>query len=154
MSDSCMNHIENHWKALTSSTNDYFNKGNFEKALSGYKDAFYRAEVLNSRITDCIRLKIPFVQVYIISCNNLANTYEELGKHEEAENMFKRVVYYLLHLAGNTTLNIEDIQPELKRAAVTYIHFTEKTNKTKAKKEKLFTLLKEKLLEKKNITIN
>ncbi|MBV8327366.1 tetratricopeptide repeat protein [Chryseobacterium sp.] len=154
MSDTCMNHIENHWKALTISTNDYFNKGNFEKALAGYKDAFYRAEILNSHIPDCTRLNIPFVQVYIISCNNLANTYEELGKNEEAENMLKRVIYYLLHLAGNSILNTDQIQPELKKAAVTYIHFTEKKNKGKVKQEKLFTLLKEQLLEKKNISIN
>jgi tetratricopeptide (TPR) repeat protein len=147
MSDTCMNHIEKHWQALTVSSNELFNKGNFEKALSGYKDALYRAEVLNNNISDCIRLIIPFVQVYIISCNNLANTYEELGKKEEAENLLKRVVYYLLHLAANKELNIDELQSELKRATLAYVQFTEKNNIVKSKQEKLFTVLKEQLLQ-------
>ncbi|WP_422090736.1 tetratricopeptide repeat protein [Tenacibaculum ovolyticum] len=147
MSDTCMNHIEKHWKALTISSNEFFNKGNFEKALSGYKDALYRAEVLNNNILDCIRLKTPFVQVYIISCNNLANTYDELGNKEEAENLLKRVVYYLLHLAANKKFNIDELQLELKRATLAYVNFIEKNNIVKSKQEKLFTVLKEQLLE-------
>ena len=147
MSDTCINHIEKHWQALTGSSNELFNKGNLKKALLGYKDAMYRAEVLNNNIEDCIRLKIPFVQVYIISCNNLANTYEDLGKKEEAENLLKRVVYYLLHLADNKALNIDEIQSELKRATLAYVHFSEKNNLEKRKQEKLFTVLKEQLLQ-------
>lgn len=154
MSDTCMNHIENHWKVLTTSTNEYFNKGKYEKALTGYKNAFYRAEVLNGHIPDCVRLKIPFIQVYIISCNNLAYTYEKLLKYEEAENMLKRVVYYLLHLAGNNTVNINEIQPELKRATLAYIKFAEKTDSGKIKHEMLFRILKEQLLEKRDIKLN
>ena len=50
MSDTCMNHIEKYWQALTVANNELFNKGDFEKALSGYKDALYRAEVLLSLI--------------------------------------------------------------------------------------------------------
>ena len=147
MSDTCMNHIEKYWKALTVSSNELFNKGDFEKALSGYKDALYRAEVLNNNISDCIRLKTPFVQVYIISCNNMANTYEEIGKKEEAENMLKRVVYYLLHLVANKKLNLDELQSELKRATLAYVHFTEKNNLVKSKQEKLYTVLKEQLLQ-------
>lgn len=146
MSDTCMNHIEKYWQTLTVSSNEFFKKRNFNKALSGYKDALYRAEVLNNNISDCIRLKTSFVQVYIISCNNLANTYEELGMKEEAESLLKRVVYYLLHLATNKKLNIGELQSELKRAMLTYVHFTEK-NDIKSEQAKLFTVLKEQLLE-------
>ena len=147
MSDTCMNHIERHWQALTVSTNELFNKGDFEKALSGYKNALYRAEVLNNNISECIRLKTPFVQVYIISCNNLANTYEELGNKEDAENLLKRVVYYLLHLTANKELNIDELQSELKRATLAYVNFLEKNDIVKSTQEKLFTVLKEQLLE-------
>ncbi|WP_243832716.1 tetratricopeptide repeat protein [Myroides indicus] len=142
-----MSHIEKYWRALTVSNNELFNNGNFEKALSGYKDALYRAEVLNNHIPDCMRLKIPFMQVYIISCNNLANTYEKLGKLEEAENMLKRTVYYLLHLASNVELQIDEVQSELKRATLNYLQFAEKTNIGKVKQEKFFTILKEQVLE-------
>ncbi|MDK7674894.1 tetratricopeptide repeat protein [Weeksella virosa] len=154
MSDACMNHIEKYWQALTVANNELFNKGDFEKALSGYKDALYRAEVLNNHIKDCVRLKIPFIQVYIISSNNLANTYEELGKLEEAENMLKRTVYYLLHLSGNKELNLNEIQSELKRAALTYVRFAEKNNSGKTKQEQLFWILKEQLVENNLIKID
>lgn len=154
MSDTCMDHIERYWQSLTVSNNEHFNKGNFEKALSGYKDALYRAEVLNNNIPDCIRLKIPFIQVYIISCNNLANTYEELGKLEEAENMLKRTVYYLLHLSGNKALNPDEIQSELKRATLAYVRFAEKNNTGKEKQEQLFRTLKEQLVENNLIKID
>lgn len=154
MSDACMNHIERYWQALTVANNELFNKGDFEKALSGYKDALYRAEVLNNHIKDCVRLKIPFIQVYIISCNNLANTYEELGKLEEAENMLKRTVYYLLHLSGNKELNLNEIQSELKRAALAYVRFAEKNNSGKTKQEQLFRTLKEQLVENNVIKID
>lgn len=147
MSDTCMNLIEGHWQFLTVSNNELFNQGNFEKALSGYKNALYRAEVLNNNISDCIRLKIPFVQVYIISCNNLANTYEELGDKEEAENLLKRVVYYLLHLSAKKELKIDELQVELKRACLAYGHFAEKNKILQSEQEKLFTVLKEHLSE-------
>lgn len=148
MSETCMSHIEKYWQTLTVVNNELFNKGDFEEALSGYKDALYRAEVLNNHIPDCMRLKIPFIQVYIISCNNLANTYEELGKLEEAENIRKRTIYYLLHLAGNKNLNMDEIQSELKRATLSYMQFAEKNNTGKIKQEQLFKTLKEQLKDK------
>lgn len=147
MSDTCRNHIEQRWQALTVSSNAHFSQGNFENALSGYKDALYRAEVLNNHSSDCILLKIPFVQVYIISCNNLANTYVELGNKEEAENMLKRVVYYLLHQSAKKELNFDELQRELKRATLAYVDFAEKNNIAKSEQEKLFTVLKEQLIE-------
>lgn len=36
MSDICMNHIENYWKSLTTSSNKHFNQGNFEESLEIY----------------------------------------------------------------------------------------------------------------------
>ncbi|QSB29272.1 tetratricopeptide repeat protein [Flavobacterium sp. CLA17] len=154
MNDSCIQHIENHWKSLTVSNNEFFNQGHFEKALSGYKDALYRAEILNNNVEDCLRLKIPFIQVYIISCNNLANTYEDLGKKEEAENMLKRVVYYLLHLAVNPLVKPDELQSELRMATLAYIRFAEKTHTKKDKQEQLFKVLKEQLKKNNFIKIN
>lgn len=154
MSDSCMNHIEKYWQELTVSTNELFNKGDFKNALSPYKKALYRAEVLNNNISGCIRLKIPFIQVYVISCNNLANTYEELGNLEEAENMLKRSIYYLLQLVNNKNLNKLEIQSELKRATLAYMRFVEKTGTGKIKQEQIFKNLKEQLLENNLIKTN
>lgn len=154
MNDSCIQHIENHWKSLTVSNNEFFNQGHFQKALAGYKDALYRAEILNNNVEYCLRLKIPFIQVYIISCNNLANTYEDMGQKEEAENMLKRVVYYLLHLAGNPLVKSDELQSEIKKATLAYIRFVEKTDTQKDKQEQLFKVLKEQLKDNNFIKIN
>lgn len=143
MSDFCIEHIENYWKVLTTSANELFDKGNYKLALNTYKNALYRAEVLNNHYADCLRLKIPFIQVYIISCNNLANTYEELNQLEETENILKRTVYYLLHLKGNQKLNKGEIQAELTKASLTYVRFAEKINIGKRKQEHLLKQLKE-----------
>ncbi|WP_400261283.1 hypothetical protein ACFX5U_15315 [Sphingobacterium sp. SG20118] len=118
-----MSQTENYWQTLTSSSNMHFEKGDFKNALSGYEDALCRAEVLNNHISDCIRLQIPFIQVYIISCNNLANTYEVLGKHEDTESMLKRSVYYLLHLAKNNMLNMDEIHAETEEKCVELCKF-------------------------------
>ncbi|GAB3431035.1 tetratricopeptide repeat protein [Niabella aquatica] len=123
MSDTCISHIENHWKALTTTANECFNNGDFEKALSVYKDALYRAEALNNHQGDCLRVAIPFMQVYIISCNNLSNTYDELGQKKSAENMLKRAVYYLLHLSGQKHINMNELQHELRRASIALLNF-------------------------------
>lgn len=127
MSDTCMNHIENYWKSLTTMSNELYDRGDFEKALPGYKDALYRAEVLNNHLADCLRLGIPFVQVYIISCMNLHHTYKELGLLREAKSMLKQIVHYLMSLFGQEGANKEEIQSELKKVALILLAFEEQT---------------------------
>lgn len=85
MGEGCKKHIEDYWKTLTVSGNDFFYTGNFEQALSVYQEALYRAEVLSNHRSDCSEHKIPFMQLYIICCNNLSNTYIKLGKLKDAE---------------------------------------------------------------------
>ncbi|WP_103071786.1 tetratricopeptide repeat protein [Aquimarina sediminis] len=147
MSEVCIKHIANYWKAKTTISNRLFNQGKFKEALLGYKDALYRAEVLNMNQEDCIRDKVPFMQIYIISYNNLANVYKELKQQEEAENTLKRVVYYLLYLVGTDCIDVNEIQKELKRATVSYLDFVEKNGGDKTQREKLFPILKNQLTE-------
>ncbi|MDY8136619.1 tetratricopeptide repeat protein [Aquimarina sp. 2201CG5-10] len=147
MSEICINHIENYWKAKTTTSNVLFNKGQFKEALLGYKNALYRAEILNMNQSDCIRNNTPFMQIYIISCNNIANTYKELNLFEETENTLKRIVYYLLYLSHNNDLNIAEVRTELKRATTTYVNFIKENQKDKKQQETLFTVLKERLKE-------
>lgn len=146
MSDSCIRHIENYWKAKTSASNDVFNKGHFKDALLGYKNALYRAEVLHNNFIDCVRVGIPFIQVYIISCNNIAKTYEELQQYEKAESMLKQVVSYLIHLERNTIFNSDKIQSELQKATLAYISFIKKNNVKNLKQELLLRALKERFV--------
>ena len=134
MSDTCMSHIENHWKTLTITANESFEKGNLEQALLDYTDALFRAEVLNNHQQESLRLDIPFVQVFIISCNNLSATYEDLGNLDQAEKFLKRVVYYLLHITTLKTVKEDEIQRELKKAALLLLNFTKKYDREKEPK--------------------
>ncbi len=42
---------------------------------------------------------------------------------------------------------MDGLRSELKRATLAYVHFTERNNIVKSKQEKLFTVLKEQLLQ-------
>lgn len=148
MSDNCMNHIENHWKRLTVSANRSFNNSDLKKALADYTEALYRAEVLNDNSSDCVRLKIPFVRVYIISCNNLANTYEDLKNQKEADKILKQVIYFLLYMAKSEEVDLDEIQSELKTATLNYVSFTKRNNTEFEQDEILLHLLKDQYLEK------
>ncbi|EHQ41222.1 undecaprenyl diphosphate synthase family protein [Myroides odoratus] len=127
MSDTCINHLERYWKTLTVSSNEKFNQENYLEALEGYKEALYRAEVLNNHWELCMRLKIPVIQVYIISCNNLAHTHEELQELHQAHAYLKRVIYFLIHLVEHIAITTESIQGDLKQALLAYADFKQRT---------------------------
>lgn len=122
-----MNHLERYWKTLTVSSNENFNQKNYLEALKGYKEAMYRAEVLNNHWELCVQLKIPVIQVYLISCNNLAYTYEELHQLDQAQKFLKRAIYFLIHLLEHTDISSMEIQSDLKQALLTYADFTQRT---------------------------
>lgn len=149
MSYSCLHHIENYWKLKTSNANQLFNEGKYEQALTGYKEALYRAEVLNNNFLKCNKVGIPFMQVYVISCNNLVNTHLELGEINQATKLLKRSVYYLLYLAKKNASHLKEIQSELKRAVITYFNLTKDTKESN-NEEQLMLALKEGLLAKRN----
>ncbi len=146
MSDVRIHRIALYWKAKLLASNEYFDKREYENALMGYHNTLYWASVLNEYPSDCLRLRIPYMQVYIISCNNLSNTYCALGYLEEAENMLKQVVYYLVHLSGRPGVNIEELQRELKRAGAALLSFAW-DNGGKEEQEKLFLTIKELLVK-------
>ncbi|EGV42715.1 tetratricopeptide repeat protein [Bizionia argentinensis JUB59] len=146
MSDTCLQHIEDYWKIKTEASNLLFNEGKYEEALAGYLDALCRAEVLNNNAFNCQNLGIPYVQLYIISINNMANTYEELGDIKEADNLLKQNIYFLLHLMSlKKKKNQNQIESELKRATLTYFQFTEKTGGAKVNTEDVFKRLQNEL---------
>jgi len=147
MANSDLRAIERYWQTLTLSSNLLYNANKFEEALLSYQCSLASAELLNNHLTDCIYLEVPVMQVYIISCNNLANTYIALGDFEQADRMLKRVLYYLLHLVVHVQLDQNEIQSELKRATSAYQQFAEKTNMEKHKRALFFDLFKEQLFE-------
>jgi tetratricopeptide (TPR) repeat protein len=126
MSEGCAKHIEEAWKQKTVASNELFNHGKYDAALNGYTEALLKAETLNSNDEDALRAGIPLVQVFIISCNNMANTYEELGQLDKAEKMLRRSVYFVIHLinhySGERAESLH-LESELKRTMLAYSNF-------------------------------
>ena len=143
MSDTCIKHIEEAWKLKTELSNDLFNEGKFENSLNGYEEAICRAEVLNNNLIEAERIGIPVIQIFAISCNNMAYTYEKMGNCEEGEKMLKRVIYFLLLQSNNKALNTKEIQNELKRAMLNYTEFANRNDIEIKNTEKVFTDIQE-----------
>lgn len=138
MSGTCIRHIEKVWKLKTEASNKLFRKRKFEKSLSGYEEALCRAEVLNSHYKDAVGTESPFLQIFVISCNNMAFTYEKIDLLDEGETMLKRVIYYLLIQIKNEQLPIEMVQSELKRAMLNYSQYADRNEMEVKKAEKVF----------------
>jgi len=131
MSDTCMKHIENYWKTLTNAGNELYQQEKLQEALLKYQDALYRAEVLSKHIDQCLHLNISFVQIYIISCNNIATIYQATNKLQAAENILKRTVHYCIHLMHNKQLDKSMIYAELQRVYCAYQQFVASNKGTK-----------------------
>jgi hypothetical protein len=129
MSNTQIKHIEAVWKQKTTTCNELFDQRKFLEARNGYIEAMVVAETLNANSEDALRANIPFVQVFIISCNNLANTYEELGNLQEAEKILRRSLHFVLHLMNvYSEESIESLHlvNELKRTVLAYSNFCQK----------------------------
>jgi hypothetical protein len=126
MCESLLKHIENHWKAKTEVSNALFIKGDYEQSLNGYREALDHAKVLNTYTKEATRLNIPFVQLFAISCNNIAFTYEEMKMKKKGSKMLKRVIYFSLTLCGNSMVNSDEIQSGLKIAMLNYTDYAER----------------------------
>lgn len=142
MSNTCLKHIEQAWKTKTDLSNDLFNKGNFQNSLYGYQEALCRAEILITNLTQAKRTEIPVIQIFAISCNNIAFTYENLARIDEGEKMLKRVIYFLLLQSNNKSINPLEIQNELKRAMLNYTEFASRNNIEIKNTQKVFTDIK------------
>lgn len=146
MSDTCIKHIEQAWRLKTELSNDLFNKGKFENSLSGYQEALCRAEVLNNNLLEAKRTGIPVIQIFAISCNNIAYTYENIGMIVEGEKMLKRVIYFLLLQSNNKSLNSAEIQNELKRAMLNYTEFANRNSIEIENTQKVFSDIQEQFI--------
>lgn len=127
MSDTCVNHIKNYWKILTSDAHKHFKEGNYETALDNYLNALYRAEVLNNNSLDCVRLKVPFVQLYLLSCNNLANCYQKMERINETCEMLKKSIIFLLRFSNNEKIHTE-MKQKLQKTTQNFLNFTQNKN--------------------------
>lgn len=146
MGDIDIDHTAKVWEEKTTAANNLFSNEIFEEALFGYHEALYYAEILNKNFANCINANIPFIQLYIISCNNLANTYLELNQNDQAENMFRRVIYYLLNFSEQVEVKTGAVHRELNRAVIIYTDFINRSGNEKQNQQELFREVKEQLI--------
>lgn len=129
MSTSDLLSIENEWKEITVVGNSYFEAQN-KIALLKYLRAFSIAEKLVTHSAACKKCNIPNIQIYLISCNNIAETYCQLKKWEQADKMYRRAIFYLLFI-NESAINqkdTEEISKSLFRQVLLYKEFTTKSN--------------------------
>lgn len=135
--------IHEDWKIKTETSNHLFDEGTFEYSLSGYQEALSLAELLNNSLIEAKRAGIPVVQIFIISCNNIAFTYEKMDKNIEGQKMLKRAIYFLLLQSNNKSLSITEIQSELKKAMLNYTEFVDRNDIEIKDIEKVFADIQE-----------
>lgn len=82
------------------------------------------------------------MQLYIICCNNLSNTYIKLGKLKDAE---KSIVLPVVS-DERCGLDSDEVQNELKRAGTALMAFGH-DHRDKQSREVIFRLMKEELTE-------
>lgn len=138
-----MRALEEQWEAHTLAANAFFEQGQYEAALPGYAAALRQAEALNEQAQACLELGVPFVQMYIIACNNLSNTYLELGQLAETERLLKRPIYYLLHLQNEASVAVPDLESELRRATLVYLAFAKQTGINQQAQRQLLSEIQE-----------
>lgn len=137
-----MNHIKNYWEKLTVEANKLFEKAEYFEAKEVYMNALYRAEVLNNNMDSCIESGIPFVQIYIVSCNNLASTYQAIGEIERANKILRKTLFFLLYIARENVIDLDEIQSEMRKAIINYTQFLNENKLDKSQQVHLFDSIK------------
>lgn len=145
MSHQCLISIKEAWKLKTKNSNKLFSKGNFKASLLGYEEALCRAEVLNQHLETASDIGIPYLQIFIISCNNIAFTHEKLNSANQGEKMLQRVIYFLIYRHEKSNHNLKEIKTELQRALLTYNDYTQRNNLNVSKIMSLFKNIQGKL---------
>ena len=140
-----LKHVEEAWKSRTNASNALFNSGKFEESLIGYEQALSRAEVLNNYMEAAMGFGIPSIQTFVISCNNIAFTYEKLERFDKGAAMLKRAIYFLLIKSKNAHLDGNEIQGELKRAMLNYLDYAERNSLQLNDVDKVFLDIQEQL---------
>lgn len=136
--------IEADWKARTAAGNVLFAAGRAKEAVADYAAALALAGTLNRR-SDCPQAAIPSVQIFIISCRNLAHAHLALGMVAEADAFMRRSVHFLIHLIEEEATEpalARMAQRELGRAMMAYAAFAHGTNLA-PQSEELFRILRQ-----------
>lgn len=122
--------IEQAWKRETAQGNSCFEYHQYQEAITAYTNAFGFATALVVEIDSSYAIAgIPALEIYNISCFNLANLYWDAGDLEKAEKFFLQPQRSILSIIKNnqsaSTATNASIR-ELKRAVLIYLDFCQK----------------------------
>ncbi|AEL25113.1 hypothetical protein [Cyclobacterium marinum] len=134
--------LENTWKTHTNAGNNQFRTGCFMKALLFYEKALEIAKLINQHKEKCTKVSIPYIQIFVISCNNMANTYEELCKPEKTEKLLKRVVYFLLTLSEQGLVSSEVLHNEMRLSMINFTDYVKRNGLNQEETERLLLNIK------------
>ena len=126
MSSYCILHIKEAWELKTKSGDKLMKSGNYKEALEFYKEALYRAEVLNLHTYACRSIKVSFMSLLVSSFKNIIHIYERMNCIEQAEEMMKKMIAYIIKLFKNKEITEQEYQTEIKVALVSYTDFINK----------------------------
>lgn len=143
--------IEKFWREHTKKGNEFFNAEQFSEALSKYDEGLQIAKRLNLKEEECLRFKIPFIQILVINYNNIANTYFKLNKFDTSEDFFAKVMWYLILQTKELPKKFFELQNELHRAILTYQEFLDKTQRHHGRLEKIVDQIRD--LQKSQVNI-
>lgn len=121
------------WKTCTEEGNALFSEREYVNALEQYVRAFEIAtELLDVHAQAYFDAGIPVVPLYVISCNNLANTHWEMGDLEEADTCFLKPLHAVKAITQDMdtrdTIRYKALR-EVTRVMVTYLDFCGKTGR-------------------------
>ncbi|NSL91214.1 tetratricopeptide repeat protein [Chitinophaga solisilvae] len=122
------------WKQQTEEGNRLYHLNRYRESISYYYNALEIAEELLTDI-DYAYLKtgVPVIDIYIISCNNIAGTYWDLQEPDSSEAYYLKPIQMIEALTQDMQLSRclrVKASHHLIRVTVSYLDFCKKTRRT------------------------
>jgi tetratricopeptide (TPR) repeat protein len=98
--------LEESWEAYTISGNQFMQASQFSQAHEQYFEAMAIAACLLSD-NGCYHSKPKVVHLYVVSCQNLSDSFMALDQSKPAKRMVEQACSEMIRLMNNTALPME-----------------------------------------------
>ncbi|RDH45288.1 hypothetical protein [Zooshikella ganghwensis] len=95
-----MRSLETRWRQLTFQGSEAFHTEQYREAQKKFFQALFVAEEM-LLLEDCRGAHLPVVQLFMIACHNLADTYLALGFKIQAFEYYRKAYTDLVHLLNS-----------------------------------------------------
>ena len=89
---------EGQWERLTIEANDFLNDRKYIAALDKFQNAFHLVEKMIDNEITSMEEQPDLLDLYIMACYNVANSYWKLGELDLAEYYFHKAHYQVLKI--------------------------------------------------------